>query len=439
MAYSFAKHGRKVMRRLVLLAAFCGLLGSSAQATQRVIVQSTLGQTLLNTTCLLLGCNVLESLGDPTGQLFLLGLPDAANLTNVIQTLLSTTGIVHAEVDSVASVLQSTPPIPQSLYQNTPVSYYGTTVWQGYVTQPANQILGIATAQSTYNVSGTGVVAVIDTGVDPGQPVLDPVLIPGYDFTRNTPGGSELPDVNVSAPPAATIPGSWVNSDAFATVTDSSAWVIDPTDPQTAAFGHGTMVSGVVHLVAPGAFIMPLKAFQATGNGYTSDIIRAIYWAVLHNARVINMSFSAPQSSFAVGLALGYATGEGVICVAAAGNNSSSTPSYPAAYSNVIGVASTDNNDVLSTFSNFGSWVWLAAPGEGIVTTYPFGLYAAGWGTSFSAPFVSGTVGLLFQLDSGLVQTQAANAVSNAKPAGSGVGHGRLEINQALQSISSSQ
>jgi thermitase len=384
-------------------------------------------------------CNVIESLGDPKDQFFLLGVSDTVNLTSLIQTLLSITGIADAEVDTVVSVLQSTPPIPQSLYNNTPVSYFGTTVWQGYVTQPAAQIVENATAQSTYNVSGAGIVAVIDTGVDPNQGVLQPVLVSGYDFTRNTPGGSEMPDAPASTPPAAATPASFVNSYAAATVAEGTDWVIDPTHPQYAAFGHGTMVSGVVHLVAPTASIMPLKAFQATGNGYTSDIIRAIYWGVLHNARVINMSFSAPQPSFAVQLALNYATSVGAICVASAGNDSSSSPVYPAAYGNIIGVASTSNSDVLSTFSNYGSWVWLAAPGEGIVTTYPWSTYAAAWGTSFSAPFVSGTISLLIQKDSWLSQMAAANAVGNATPVGSGLGHGRLDIVQALQSISSGQ
>jgi subtilisin family serine protease len=422
------------MRRLIQLVLFCALAGASANATQRVIVRDTLGQSGLSLTCGLLGCSVIEGLGDPAGQVFLIGVPDPFNLTAFLQTLLSTAGIADAEADNLASVLQSSLAIPASLSDNTPVSYYGTTVWQGYVTQPAAQIVGIQNAQSTYGVAGVGTVAVIDTGVDPSQPVLSPVLVPGYDFTRNTPGGSEMPDVTLSSSPIVTSePPGWVNSYSAADVNESTVWVVD--NQQYAAFGHGTMVSGVIHLVAPQALIMPLKAFQANGTGYTSDIIRAVYWAVFHNARVINMSFSTAQSSLQLSLALDYAAAVGVICVASAGNNSSSAPVYPAAYSNVIGVASTDNNDVLSTFSNYGSWVWLAAPGEGIVTTYPWATYAAAWGTSFSAPFVSGTVGLMLQQQWRLSQGQAANAVAKAQPIGSAVKNGRLDIVQALQSI----
>jgi hypothetical protein len=420
------------MRRAIQLIVLCALLGSSAEATQRLIVQDTLGQLLLSVTCDLLGCNVIEGLGDPAGQVFLIGVPDTTNLTTFIATLLNVTGIVDVEADNLVSVLQSSPAIPASLYDETPVSYYGTTVWQGYVTQPAAQIVGIPNAQSTYGVSGTGTVAVIDTGVDPNQPVLEPVLVPGYDFTRNTPGGSEMADVTLTSQPEVTgEPPSWVNGYSAADVDESTVWVVD--NSQYAAFGHGTMVSGVVHLAAPKALIMPLKAFGANGTGYTSDIIRAVYWAVSHNARVINMSFSTGQSSLELSLALDYATTVGAICVASAGNDSSSTPVYPAAYSNVISVASTSNSNTLSTFSNYGPWVWMAAPGEGIVTTYPWATYAAAWGTSFSAPFVSGTVSLLLQENWYQSQGSAANDVGNAQPAGSAVGHGVLSIVPAVQ------
>src|SRR5437016_2283822 len=102
-----------------------------------------------------------------------------------------------------------------------------------------------------------------------------------------------------------------------------------------------------------------------------------------------------------------------------------------------MGVASTSNSDTRSSFSNYGSAVvWVAAPGEGIVTTYPFNTYAAGWGTSFSAPFVSGTSALLHNKQS-TNEAQAATAIAHAQPLpDSTLGHGRLDIVQALQSIS---
>jgi len=111
---------------------------------------------------------------------------------------------------------------------------------------------------------------------------------------------------------------------------------------------------------------------------------------------------------------------------------------YPAAYqNNVMGVASTSDTDTRSSFSNYGdAVVWVAAPGEAIVSTYPFSTYAAGWGTSFSAPFVSGAGALLLNLDPTTNESKAAAAVAHAVPLGAGMGSGRLDLVQALQSVS---
>ena len=78
----------------------------------------------------------------------------------------------------------------------------------------------------------------------------------------------------------------------------------------------------------------------------------------------------------------------------------------------------------------------MAAPGEAIISTYPFSTYAAGWGTSFSAPFVSGAGALLLNLDPTTNESKAAAAVAHAVPLGAGMGNGRLDLVQALQSVS---
>jgi subtilisin family serine protease len=195
------------------------------------------------------------------------------------------------------------------------------------------------------------------------------------------------------------------------------------------------MVAGIVHLVAPTAKIMPLKAFQADGSSNTFDILRAIYYAVDNGANVINMSFSLAGSSQEFVRAINYATDHGVICVASVGNDGADQLKYPAALRNVIGVASTNNLDVRSTFSNFGSGlVTLAAPGEAIITTYPGGHYAAAWGTSFSTPFVSGAPGLLLQYDPRTDFFRGVDALSHAKELTSDLGYGRLDVYHALSS-----
>ena len=206
------------------------------------------------------------------------------------------------------------------------------------------------------------------------------------------------------------------------------------------------MVSGIVHLVAPQAKIMPLKSFHADGTGYNSDILSAIYYAVNHGAKVINMSFNYSTSSPELANAVNYANSMGVICVAAAGNDGQQANVYPAALKSVIDVAATGDNDIRSTFSNYGAPpVWLAAPGEGIMTTYPYGTWAAGWGTSFSAPLVSGTAALMVStspaklnlkslLTGGGAKTQAGAALSHAQPISDvQMGYGRLDTYQAMQ------
>jgi subtilisin family serine protease len=157
------------------------------------------------------------------------------------------------------------------------------------------------------------------------------------------------------------------------------------------------MTSGLIHLVAPNAKILPLKAFSSDGTGYLSNIIAALYYAVQHKVNVVNMSFDLTASSPSLNQAVSYANKAGVVLVAAAGNEDTNAAVYPAALnSSVVGIASTTNWDSRSTFSNYGAVdVWIAAPGENIVSTFPGGTYASASGTSFSSPIVAGTVALM--------------------------------------------
>jgi hypothetical protein len=169
---------------------------------------------------------------------------------------------------------------------------------------------------------------------------------------------------------------------------------------------------------------------------------------VQNNANAINMSFDFKTSSAELAKALDYANKLGVICAASAGNDGQGPPNlvYPAALqSDVMGVASVGSTTLTmntrSSFSNYGNGiVWVAAPGEAIVTTYPFSTYAAGWGTSFSAPFVSSTAALLRTLNTSINESAAATAVAHAVPlnANLGLGNGRLDVNAALQSLPTS-
>jgi subtilisin family serine protease len=333
---------------------------------------------------------------------------------------------------------QSTAVILDGLATRTAVTYFGSLVPSNYVSQPATSLINLAKAQSTFLANGAGTVAIIDTGVDPNHPALMNSLVPGYDFTRNRAGiPSELADLDPATAAVLTQSTAVIlDKNSVATVNQSTAVILD-TSKLPAAFGHGTMVAGIVHLVAPQAHIMPLKAFQADGTASTFDIIRAIYFAADNGASVINMSFSLQQASPELMRAINYATGKGVICVSSVGNSGQEVMVFPAALQNVLGIASTNNQDQRSAFSNFGTAVAdMAAPGEGIVTTYPGNNnYAAAWGTSFSAPLVSGTAALLEQFKPGIQQADAASAFSKAAKVSNDLGYGRLDAYQAVQSL----
>src|ERR1700690_754253 len=179
---------------VLLLVTACA---PAAQAQTRLIVRDSLGLPGINLTCLLTGCKVIGGLGDPNGQLFLVTFPAILNPVTSLLKLNLQTGILSVEVDQAVNPSQpNSAGTPSYLTDSAPVSYYGATVWHGYLVQPGNQLIRTAQTQSAFNATGAGVtVAVIDTGVDVNHPVLKAVLVNGYDFTRNTPGGNEDVDV----------------------------------------------------------------------------------------------------------------------------------------------------------------------------------------------------------------------------------------------------
>ncbi|HYL12457.1 MAG TPA: S8 family serine peptidase [Terriglobales bacterium] len=454
-------HFPRAVQACLLLLVLITAQFSAAQTQNRVLMRNTLGLTGILNVCNLLGCSSVQAIGDPSGQLFM--VQTSSVVDSLLLLVLRPLGVVSVESDQLVATQGATvTSIPPYLNDRTPITYYGATVWRGYVYQPANQLIQTDSMHSIFGVAGSGItVAVIDTGVDPNHPALKSSLVTGYDFTRNQSGGSEMADVSQST--AAVLDSSGMQA---AQVSQSTAAVLDQSTAavldghQYQAFGHGTMVSGIVHLVAPQAKIMPLKSFHADGSGYNSDILRAIYYAASHGAKVINMSFNYTTYSQELANAVNYVTANGVICIAAAGNSGRQATVYPAALKGVVDVASTSLNDTPSTFSNYGAPpVWLAAPGEAIMTTYPFGTYAAGWGTSFSAPFVSGTTAVIASVykaqTSGSVsllglitlstssstslaagEPQAANALSHAQYISAPqLGYGRLDTYQAVQAF----
>src|SRR5271154_5893630 len=420
----------------VILIALFSLGTTPASAQNRYIVRTSGGLGSVLKLCLSANCQVQGSLDGNLGHTYLVTSSQnlISNLLGFVGNLLeSLLGIESVEADQLLALPQKPiTTIPAGLYDLTPVNYYGTVTIHGYVSQPATQLIRLVDAQNGFNVAGAGIVAVIDTGVDVNHPVLYPALLPGYDFTRNQPGASEWLDVpqlqagNLSTGSQDEQPVI-VQQSSAAILDQSSAAILD--GGSYSDFGHGTMTTGLVHLAAPRAKILPLKAFSANGTGYLSNIVAALYYAVQHQANVVNMSFDVATSSAALNQAISYANQNGLILVAAAGNESTSAPVYPAALNgSVMGIASTSDADQLSSFSNYGSTdVWIAAPGEYVVSTYPGGTYASASGTSFSSPLVAGTAALLLQAKPSLTQSSASGAISHAIQLTPNLNHGRLD------------
>ncbi len=168
--------------------------------------------------------------------------------------------------------------------------------------------------------------------------------------------------------------------------------------------GHGTHTSGTIAAadndigvagVAPQADLLIAKVLDNSGEGQTSWLISGIEWAVENGADVISMSLGSSDYSASLETACNNAYAAGVLLVAAAGNDNTSTAFYPAAFSSVISVMAVDQNKSKASFSNYGSTIELAAPGVSIYSTVPVSsdaLADAIWSdTSHQANTVKGT------------------------------------------------
>ena len=281
----------------------------------------------------------------------------------------------------------------------------GNNAWaigtpSGFVTQWAPQALHLAQAQM--RTRGAGVrVAVLDTGVDFNHPLLAGRLLPGHDFVDGDNDPSEV------------------------------------LGPRQASYGHGTHVAGLIVMIAPEARILPLRVLDTDGVGNAWVLAEALLYALDPDgnpdtddgAHVINLSLGSMARTRLMDTVAqiagcapavaddpiadrsdpGYADderrcarGHGAVVVAAAGNDASgSVKEYPAAegaYGLLSVAASTASNHVAG-FSNFGPWVDMAAPGEGITSALPGGLYGVWSGTSMAAPMAAGTAALVRSLD----------------------------------------
>jgi thermitase len=228
-------------------------------------------------------------------------------------------------------------------------------------------------------------VAVIDTGVDLSHPDINANLVPGFDFVEmdTTPQDSSL-DSHGSM--VAGVIGAEMNNDIVSGVARGVAGI-----------GGGDAQAGT-----SGLRVMPLRVAADSSEALDcAQVAQAIDYARTHAAQVINMSFGGPDSCALELDAVQRAYDAGIALVAGAGNNNSSTPFYPAAYGAgtndrlVLAVAGVYSDRVKADASNYGTWVDVCAPFRLIRSITNSGSYASASGTSFSAPFVSGLVGVL--------------------------------------------
>jgi thermitase len=211
--------------------------------------------------------------------------------------------------------------------------------------------------------------------------------------------------------------------------------------------GHGTHVTGIAGAltdngkgVAGGCFDCELLIAKVMGRiGFTTDsrIVKGINWSANHGADVVNLSLGGSGDSSVLRTAVDRAYGRGALVVAAAGNEGTNEPQYPAAYSKVIAVSATTADGRLARFSSRGDWVDLAAPGTDILSTSMSGGYDRMSGTSMSAPFVSGLAGLLASrgMSADSIRQRMQTSAKDLGPAGDDpqFGHGRIDADNAVR------
>jgi hypothetical protein len=250
------------------------------------------------------------------------------------------------------------------------------------------------------------IVAVVDTGVDIDHPDLKGRLLTGYN-------------------------------------------VINPDSPPMDDVGHGTHVSGVISAMVNNGEgvagmtwynpILPVKVLDETGAGNTYNVAQGIIWAADHGAKVINMSLGNYADANFLHDAIRYAYDKDIVLIAASGNDNTEDPGYPAAYPEVFAVAAADSSKKKATFSNFGDYIDVTAPGVNIASTYPHNQYAALSGTSMASPHVTALAALIRSTNPKLINTEVMEIMrSTAEDLGARgkdkyYGYGQIDVNRALE------
>jgi len=250
-------------------------------------------------------------------------------------------------------------------------------------------------------------IAIIDTGIDYTHPDLAANYVPlGYD---------------------------WVNDDD------------EPMDDH----GHGTHCAGIAAGVTNNAEgiagiaqvgIMTEKCLNENGQGYAEDLAKGIIHAVDQGADILSNSWGSDAPSSLIEDAIEYASSNGVLVCASAGNSGTDALHYPSSYDDVVAVTATDSNDSPAFFTSFGDWVEVAAPGVSILSAIPGG-YGSKSGTSMSCPHVAGVAALILSLHSNLSNVQLRQALRYAsddlgeKGFDEYYGYGRINARKGVEEL----
>lgn len=349
------------------------------------------------------GTTTLAALPDHS-DIFLLQAPLGVDVVQLVQVMAGDVRLLYAELNYINET-----PEDGSTDRIYGWGGDGTTVKK----QDSAKVVHLQAAHDFSRGGGT-LVAVLDTGVQPDHPDLAGSLDAlGYDFVDSDPAPHEE--------------ANGVDDDGDGHVDE--------------LYGHGTHVAGIVHLVAPEARILPLRVLNSDGRGNNFRTAAAIVYATRLGVDAINLSLGTPHQSLLLREVVDEAAQNGVVVVGAAGNLNTVAKQYPAAEACAIAVTSVDAKDRKSSFSNYGDWIGVAAPGENIYSTFPVNGYAWWSGTSMATPFVAGQAALLrsanpqLSLDEvGLLIGGSSDSLDKADRAFKGLlGEGRIDLRTSLE------
>ncbi len=308
-------------------------------------------------------------------------VPENSDLDEVISYLLEN-GMEYVEVDEERYAYE------ESEYNSL---YLKNALW-------AMAKIKIPYAWSLTNGNNNVLVAILDSGIDNKHPAVRDRLVSGFNCVTNT---GDLDDDT----------------------------------------GHGTHCAGTVVGIsedfmgaAPDCRVLPIKVL-AKGKGFSSWIAKGIVYAVDSGAKVISMSLGSKKPSRIELDAIDYANSKGAIVIAAAGNNGSSDPEWPASYENVLSVAASDECDNRAEFSNYGPTVQVAAPGDKIYSTVVGG-FGFKSGTSMATPYVSALGALIYSLVDDINPEAVRELIcSNSDPIGDWVCYGRVNYARTIDNL----